>query len=81
MHERKYTINDNRQLVKRENQVPIPNDEPLFILRAQDRKALPALSHYLAILDTLEHKAEVMKSINDFREFQEMNPERMKEPD
>jgi hypothetical protein len=80
MNERKYMIQDNR-LVKKIGEVPIPDDEPLFILRAQDRKALPALTAYCSILDTLEHRAEVTKSINDFREFQEKNPERMKEPD
>ena len=61
--------------------MPIPDEEPLFIFRAQDRKALPALVAYNVILDNLDQKAEVMKSINDFRKFQEKFPERMKEPD
>lgn len=80
MLERKYKIEDGRLINKHTNQ-PVPDDEPLFILRAQDRKALPALMAYIQIVDLLDHKASVMKSINDFRAFQEKNPERMKEPD
>ena len=79
MFERKYKIKDER-IVKRDNDVPIPDDEPLFIFRAQDRKALPALVAYNMVLDCLEQKESVMKSINDFRDFQERHPERMKEP-
>ena len=79
MHERKYKIMDGR-IVKKSNEVPIPDSEPLFVLRAKDRKALPALLAYLMILDNLDQKAEVTKSINDFRRFQEEHPERMGEP-
>ena len=79
MHERKYTIKDGR-LVKRDNQIPIPDDEPLFIFRAKDRKALAALVAYNMILDNLDQKESVTKSINDFREFQEKHPEKMGEP-
>lgn len=79
MHERKYKIL-NGQLVKRNGEKPIPENEPLFILRAKDRKALPALVAYNIILDNLDQKAEVTKSVNDFRKFQENNPEKMQEP-
>ena len=79
MHERKYKIKDGR-IVKKSNEVPIPDDEPLFIFRAKDRKALAALVAYNMILDNLDQKAEVTKSVNDFRRFQEEHPDRMKEP-
>lgn len=79
MHERKYQIIDNK-LVKRSNQVPVPDNEPLFIFRAKDRKALATLVAYNMILDNLDQKAEVTKSINDFRAYQEMNPDKMAEP-
>lgn len=79
MHERKYKIMDGR-IVKRSNEVPIPDSEPLFIFRAQDRKSLAALVAYNMILDNLDQKAAVTKSINDFRQFQEDHPERMGEP-
>ena len=79
MHERKYKIMDN-QIVKRSNEAPIPNDEPVFIFRAKDCKTLPVLVAYNMILNNLEQKAEVTKSINDFREFAEKNPSLMREP-
>ncbi len=52
----------------------------MFIFRAKDRKALAALVAYNGILDNLDQKAEVTKSINDFRRFQEEHPEKMAEP-
>lgn len=79
MHERKYMIKDNR-LVKRDNQVPIPEDEPLFIFRAKDRKALAALVAYSMVVDNLEQKEAITKSIEDFRAFQAANPDKMGEP-
>ena len=79
MHERKYKIKDGR-LVKKDSEKPIPESEPVFIFRAKDRKALPALLAYYMILDNLSQMEEVKKSINDFRRFQEEHPERMGEP-
>ena len=79
MHERKYKIEDNK-IVKRSNGHPIPDDEPLFIFRAKDRKALPILVAYNQILDNLTQKESVTKSINDFRAFMEKHTERMSEP-
>lgn len=79
MHERKYMIKDG-QLVKRIGEKPVPDDEPLFIFRAKDRKALAALVAYHMILDNLDQMEEVRKSITDFRRFQEENPEKMGEP-
>jgi len=79
MHERKYKIMDGK-IVKRDGEKPIPDDEPLFIFRAKDRKALAVLVAYNMILDNLNQKEEVTKSVNDFRRFQEEHPERMAEP-
>ncbi len=79
MNERKYKIKDGK-IVKRDGEKPIPDNEPLFIFRAKDRKALAALVAYCMILDNLDQKAAVTKSINDFRDFQERNPELLKEP-
>lgn len=80
MIERKYKIENNR-LVRRSDGVPIPDDEPLFILRAQDIKALPILLAYRIICCDLAHIAGVVKSIEDFTKFRDSYPERMKEPD
>ncbi|KKK83376.1 hypothetical protein LCGC14_2794020 [marine sediment metagenome] len=79
MHERKYEIKDNR-LVKRSNQVPIPENEPVFIFRAKDRKALAALTAYSMVVDNLDQKEAITKSIEDFRRFQAENPDKMGEP-
>ncbi len=81
MHERKYTINEDGKLVRRVDGVPVPNDEPLVILRAQDKYALPLLLAYHILCQNLTHKANIIRSIQDFQEFQEKHPERMKEPD
>ncbi len=79
MFERKYKIHEGK-LVKKSNLVPIPEDEPVFVFRAKDCKALAALVAYNMILNTLEQKEDVAKSINDFREFARKNPEIMSEP-
>lgn len=80
MKERKYEIRDGK-LVKRATGVPVPEDVPLFIFLASDRKALAALLAYSLVLDDLEHRGNVMKSVNDFRKFLENHPDRVKEPD
>jgi len=80
MRERKYKIEFNR-LVSRTTGEPLPEDEPLFILRAQDKNALATLMAYHMICNNLQHKAEVKKSIDDFKEFRDKFPERIKEPD
>lgn len=79
MHERKYMIKDGR-LVKRIGEKPVPDDEPLFIFRAKDSKALIGLIAYHISLNNLDQMAEVIKSIEDFRKWQEKNPEKMGEP-
>lgn len=79
MHERKYEIKNN-QLVKRSDGALVPENEPLFIFRAKDRKALAALLAYNMILDHLPQKAAVTKSIEDFRKFALNNPDKMSEP-
>lgn len=80
MNERKYTINEEGKIIKKSNGIPIPDDEPLFIFRAKDRKALAAITAYAMILDNLDQREEVMKSVALFRKFQEDNPEKMGEP-
>lgn len=80
MKERKYEIRDNK-LVKRATGLPVPEDVPCFIFLAKDRKALAAILAYSLVIDEIEHRESVMKSVNDFREFLEKHPERVKEPD
>lgn len=82
MRERKYKIDrDTGQLVKKNTGKPIPEDVPCFVLIGTDKKALTAIATYAQICDNLQHRVEVMKSVEDFRRFAQMNPDRMKEPD
>lgn len=59
----------------------IPYDEPVFILRAQDKYAIGALGYYLKRCCNIEHKQAIIKRIDDFIRFNLDYRERMKEPD
>lgn len=80
MFERKYCISEGR-LCKKSNLVPVPDDEPVFIFRAKDRKSLGAILAYCVTLDSLDQREAVMKCVEDFRRFQQLNPDRMGEPE
>ena len=80
MYERKYDIQNNK-LVKRTNGIPLPEDEPLFVLRAQDKIALAILGAYHAMTDNVQHKEAIMLVIKDFQKFELEHPDRMKTPD
>jgi hypothetical protein len=84
MQERKYKIEVQDgvgTLVNKFTGKPVPDDEPLFILRAQDVNALPALMAYRVLCKDLQHSEEVTKSVLDFINFSVKHPDRMKEPD
>ncbi|SMP80305.1 hypothetical protein [Noviherbaspirillum suwonense] len=68
-------------LYNRASNTPIPKDEPIFIFRARDRKALSALHFYAGVCDNPEHVAAVQQRIMDFQAFGRHNPTRMKQPD
>jgi len=38
---------DGEQLVKTSNGQPVPEDEPVFIIRARDKNAVETLTHYI----------------------------------
>jgi hypothetical protein len=61
-----------------------PEDEPLFILRAQDRRALAAIREYYAqcmnVCDQ-NHLDAIEKAMSDFDKFRQTYPDRMKIPD
>lgn len=63
----------------------IPPDEPIFILRAQDKAAEASIESYQiraeskgAVSEFLEGVGE---AVTEFRQFKAANPERMKVPD
>ena len=77
----KYGINNNGKICNLETSVAIPDDEPIFILRAQDMLALQVLIFYKTTVATEEHKDAVRHRIREFRNFGNDNPGRMKAPD
>lgn len=78
--EPKYTVRDGR-IVNRVSGEAIPDDEPLFIFRARDKFAFAAISYYSSMVPAGEHAEAVKKRVEDFLEFQDAHPERMKVPD
>lgn len=78
--EPKYNVNAKKQLYNRETGNIIPDDEPIFILRARDKHANEVLNYYWLKCKVKEHKDAVEKRIFDFIKFKEKNPERMREP-
>lgn len=78
--EPKYKIVDGK-LFNRQSDEQIPDDEPVFILRARDRHALALLHYYHSrVLDNV-HARAVHLRIGHFQAFVAAHPERMKEPD
>ena len=78
--EPKYDAVDGR-IVNRASGEPIPDDEPIFVFRARDVKALHALRAYFGHCTDTHHMAAVTQRIEDFKAFAQTHPERMKEPD
>lgn len=79
--ESKYTTNKDGRLCSRATGRAIPDDEPVFVLRAQDRKAHVALMAYIRACDDREHVDQVLDRLADFEAFGQQHPDRLKEPD
>lgn len=80
--EPKYTTSSKTgRITNRATGKPIPDSEPIFVLRAQDVHAIAALRHYLAFCTEPDHQHAVLKRIDAFERFAFENPDRMKEPD
>lgn len=60
---------------------PIPADEPVVVLRAQDRHAVRGLNVYVAGLNEGPHKTAMQDILNQFFDFGARHPEAIKEPD
>lgn len=76
----KYAIHDDK-IVNVATSEPIPDDEPIFILRAKDMLAPHVIQYYQNLCATNEHKAAIDSRIHDFNQFQRDNPDRVKMPD
>lgn len=71
------------RLVNRASGKPIPDDEPVFILRGQDRLAEHAIESYceLCVGSADETGRAAYSRMEEFTEFAQRHPERMKTPD
>jgi hypothetical protein len=78
--EPKYDAIDGK-IVNRVSGQAIPDDEPVFVIRARDRHALMALRFYRDLCQDTGHIDFVEKRIVQFSNFKLNHPDRMKEPD
>ena len=76
----KFDIEDGK-LINAATCVPIPADEPIFIMRAKDRKAEKHIWQYSDDCEDGDHKSAVHDRAEEFHVFSVEHPERMKEPD
>lgn len=77
----KYILNKKGQICNGATEEPIPDDEPIFILRAKDVLAEQTLHYYLTMVATEQHKQAIKHRIQDFQRFRGEHPDRMKAPD
>lgn len=78
--EPKYGITDDGKIINRKTGNIIPDDEPVFILRARDIHALNTLAFYFNSCRVPGHKQVVMERIVQFRDFCLSHQDRMREP-
>lgn len=78
--EPKYDVRDGK-LTNRQSNEAIPEDEPVFILRARDKHAHAVLVYYSSICVEPEHREAARIRAAQFANWSIMHPSRMKEPD
>lgn len=78
--EPKYSANAKGQLFNRETGSIIPDDEPVFILRARDRNAIKTLLYYAMLCKIDGHQREALNRVVDFNRFANDKPECIREP-
>lgn len=82
MNNQIFGINENFELELVHNNEQISKDEPVFVLRARDCKALATIRAYQSNFSpTSEQWKVVQQVIDDFTKFREENPELMGEPE
>lgn len=92
VQEPKYDVNEEGNLFNRASGEEIPEDEPVFILRARDVLAHQAIDYYHRIssysmeerqlsLAEQEQRRAIKIRLDQFRRFAKDNPDRMKKPD
>lgn len=80
----KFATTNTGQIIKVASGEIIPENEPLILMRARDRLALPALIHYriLSANDGCKdyHFAKLDAVIQAFKDFAQQQPQMMKQP-
>ncbi len=75
---------EGEQLIKTSNGEPVPENEPLFILRGRDRLALATIERYYELCGadgrTDFQLDAVLVAHSKFKDFIKAHPERMKQP-
>lgn len=77
--EPKYKIENNR-IINRQDGEPIPEDEPIFILRARDIHAAGAIAYYGRLVKNLQHREAVNTRSGQFSAWAALHNDRMHEP-
>jgi len=77
LNEKKYEI---PAAVNKKNGKCIPDDEPVFLFRANDHQACAALMAYSIMCGFSEQRDAVTQSVIEFRKWAMENPDKMSEP-
>lgn len=76
-----FEIVDNK-LVSTTKGMVVPENEPIFVLRARDLKSLSTIRCYQSLFTPTSHDWKVVQEVlDDFSEFRQKFPEKMKEPE
>lgn len=78
--EPKYNVDING-IYNRQTKKVIPEEEPIFVLRASDKHAVKVLKYYEKLVSNGEHTIAIKNRLKDFIGFSKVYPNRMKEPD
>ncbi|MFZ2449094.1 MAG: hypothetical protein WAW36_01050 [Methylovulum miyakonense] len=78
--EPKYDFNNVGQLMNRKTGKAIPDNEPVFILRGQDKNAALAIAYYKNLCENIQHRAAINERLHAFVKFAHDHPDKMKEP-
>lgn len=69
-------------LVSKTKGETVPEDEPVFVLRARDSKALSTIRCYQSLFTPTSHDWKTVQAVlDDFSEFRQKFPEEMSEPE
>jgi hypothetical protein len=78
--EPKYGTNTSGRLFNRVTGAPIPDDEPVLVLRAKDLRAVNAIEFYMNLCANEDQRAAVRCRLDDFKAFARDHADRMSEP-